>query len=148
MGESLVYFYRSDTFVSAPYYSKCYCSVHRFAKRKSNLKERVHQGILTVRLTHLVLRLRRCHQLSFDYRCPYDKDAPTVWGPGDLNKMFERITTEPFYIENYQPNILSQPPDGPWIVTMENVATEEECKTMIDLGAARGYERSQDVGEK
>lgn len=71
-----------------------------------------------------------------------------MWGPGDLNKMFERITTEPFYIEKYQPNILSQPPEGPWIVTMENIATEEECKTMIELGAARGYERSQDVGEK
>ncbi|KAL3915536.1 MAG: hypothetical protein SGARI_008161, partial [Bacillariaceae sp.] len=31
---------------------------------------------------------------------------------------------------------------------MENVATESECQEMIEMGAARGYERSQDVGEK
>lgn len=89
-----------------------------------------------------------CHQLSFDYRCPYDKNAPTVWGPGDLNKMFERITTDPFYLEKYTPTILSRPPKGPWVITMENVATEEECQRMIELGAARGYERSADVGER
>jgi hypothetical protein len=71
-----------------------------------------------------------------------------VWGPGDLNKMFTRITTEPFYIERYQPNVLSKPPEGPWIVPMENVATEEECETMIELGKQRGFERSQDVGER
>jgi prolyl 4-hydroxylase len=89
-----------------------------------------------------------CHQLSFEHRCPFDKNAPTAWGPGDLNKLFERITTEPYYVETYQPNILSRPPEGPWVITMENVASEEECQTMIDLGAARGYERSQDVGER
>ncbi|KAL3907395.1 MAG: hypothetical protein SGILL_008895 [Bacillariaceae sp.] len=89
-----------------------------------------------------------CHQLSFEHRCPFDKDAPMAWGPGDLNKLFEKITTDPYYIETYSPNILSQPPNGPWVITMENVATESECKKMIELGAARGYERSQDVGEK
>lgn len=71
-----------------------------------------------------------------------------IWGPGDLNKMFERITTEPYYIEKYQPNILSKPPEGPWVITMDNVATEEECEKIIQLGTDRGYERSQDVGER
>ena len=89
-----------------------------------------------------------CHQLSFDHRCPYDKNAPKVWGPGDLNKMFERLTTEQYYIDRYEPTILSQPPEGPWVITLENVATEDQCKRIIQLGADRGYERSADVGKK
>ena len=89
-----------------------------------------------------------CHQLSFEHRCPYDRDAPKVWGPGDLNTMFERLTTDEYYIKQFEPTIHSQPPDGPWLITLENVATEEECKRMIRLGADRGYERSQDVGAK
>jgi prolyl 4-hydroxylase len=62
--------------------------------------------------------------------------------------MFERITTEDYYIQRFQPNILSQPPEGPWVVTVENVATPEECKHLIALGAKRGYEQSQDVGAR
>lgn len=88
-----------------------------------------------------------CHQLSFDHRCPYDKNAPVIWAPGDLNKMFERLTSEEYYVQRYEPNILSQPPDGPWIITLENVASQEECARMIELGAIKGYERSEDVGE-
>jgi prolyl 4-hydroxylase len=44
--------------------------------------------------------------------------------------------------------ILSQPPNGPWVITLENVATEEQCNHIIQLGANRGYERSSDVGRK
>ncbi|KAL3925541.1 MAG: hypothetical protein SGILL_000336 [Bacillariaceae sp.] len=86
-----------------------------------------------------------CHQLSFDHRCPYDKNAATAWGKGDLNAMFQRITTDPYYVEKYEPKILSK---DPWLVTMDNVATEEECQKMIELGADRGYERSKDVGAR
>lgn len=88
-----------------------------------------------------------CHQLSFEHRCPYDKNAPKVWGPGDLNKMFNRITTEDYY-KRYSPVILSKPPEGPWVITLDDVATPEECERMIELGRIKGYERSKDVGEK
>lgn len=88
-----------------------------------------------------------CDKLMFEHRCPYDDNAPSVWGPGDLNKMFERLTTEEYYIQKFQPTILSQPPEGPWIITLDNVATEEQCKRIIELGSYRGYERSTDVGE-
>ena len=89
-----------------------------------------------------------CHQLSFEQRCPFDQNAPKVWGPGDLNKMFERLTTEEYYVQRFEPTILSQPPKGPWVITLENVATEEQSKSVIQLGADRGFERSQDVGAK
>ena len=89
-----------------------------------------------------------CEHLSFEYRCPFDKNAPKAWGPGDLNKMFERLTTEPYYVDKYEPTILSQPPSGPWVITLENVLSEEEAQRMIKLGADRGYVRSTDVGVK
>lgn len=89
-----------------------------------------------------------CHQLSFEHRCPYDKDAPKAWGPGDLDKMFTRLTTEDYYVERFEPTVLSSPPNGPWVITLENVASEEQCKHLIRLGADRGYERSADVGKK
>lgn len=89
-----------------------------------------------------------CHQLSFEHRCPFDKNAPKIWGSGDLNRMFERLTADEYYIKRFEPIIHSQPPDGPWVITLENVATEEECKKMIQLGHDRGFERSQEVGAK
>ena len=62
--------------------------------------------------------------------------------------MFKRLTTEEYYVKRFSPTILSQPPTGPWVITLENVATEEECNRLIELGKERGYERSQDVGER
>jgi len=90
---------------------------------------------------------RTCDKLSFEGRCPYDENAPKVWGPGDLNKMFERLTKEEYYVQRFEPTILSQPPKGPWVITLENVATEDQCKRIIELGLDRGFERSKDVGE-
>lgn len=96
-------------------------------------------------LLHCAPVCQTCHEISFEHRCPYDPEAPTIWSPGDLNTMFERLTTDPYYVERFEPTVLSR---DPWIVTLENVATKEECERMIQLGADRGYERSQDVGKK
>jgi prolyl 4-hydroxylase len=81
-----------------------------------------------------------------------------IWQPGDLNKMFERITTESEY-EKFEPTVLSRPEllpydttenatyqIGPWVVVLENVVSKEEADRLIDLGAVEGYERSSDVG--
>ena len=96
-------------------------------------------------LLHCAPVCQTCHQISFEHRCPFDNDAPTVWQQGDLQKMFERITTEQYYVDQFNPTILSQ---DPWIVTLDNVATKEECERMIKLGSDRGYERSKDVGKQ
>ncbi len=61
--------------------------------------------------------------------------------------MFERLTTDPYYVEKYEPEILSRPPEGPWVITLEHVTTEEQCDRLIKLGADRGYTRSKDVGK-
>ena len=98
---------------------------------------------------------KTCINLDFNFRCPMDNNAPSIWGPGDLNKMFERITQEPYY-QQFTPTILSQPGvgignfknDGPWVITLDNVVSEEECDALIELGGVRGYEQSYDVGKK
>jgi prolyl 4-hydroxylase len=96
-----------------------------------------------------------CDKLSFEMRCPYDPNDPMAWSePGDLNAMFTRIVTDPEF-QQYQPTILSQPDstqkgilNGPWVVVLDNFLSQEECDTLIELGAVKGYERSQDVGAR
>jgi prolyl 4-hydroxylase len=90
---------------------------------------------------------KSCDYLSIEGRCPLDPDAPNTWSAGDLNAMFVRLTKEP-YLSMYETKILSSPEmnGGPWVITMENVVSEKEANTLIELGAIEGYERSSDVG--
>jgi len=93
-----------------------------------------------------------CHKLLFAARCPFDKNEPGAWKEGDLDKMFTRLTTNDEF-QQYTPQIHSSPhkddsPEGPWVVTLENFLSEEECETMIKLGTKQGYKRSADTGEK
>mmetsp|Transcript_26831 Transcript_26831/g.44727 ORF Transcript_26831/g.44727 Transcript_26831/m.44727 type:complete len:316 (-) Transcript_26831:250-1197(-) len=94
-----------------------------------------------------------CELLDFEQRCPYDPDEESALKAGDLNKLFEKLIT----LEQYAPNILSMPNstspdifDGPWVVTLDEFLTEEECDRLIELGGTtgEGYLESADVGEK
>jgi prolyl 4-hydroxylase len=94
---------------------------------------------------------KTCELLDFEMRCPYDPDEETALKPGDLNKLFEKLIT----LKEYAPNILSMPNstspdvfDGPWVVTLDNFLTEEECDRLIQLGNGEGYLESADVGNK
>ena len=90
---------------------------------------------------------KSCDYLSVEGRCPIDPNAPTAWQPGDLSKMFEKLTGEP-YLSKYQVQTLSSPAtDGPWVITMENMLSEDEAERLIEFGAVEGYERSTDVGK-
>ena len=95
---------------------------------------------------------KTCDLIDFKNRCPVDHNKPLAWpNPGDLNTMFERITTDPYWKEYGPITILSSPSTedggGPWVVTLDNFVTDEECERMIEIGAEEGYERSADVGE-
>jgi prolyl 4-hydroxylase len=59
--------------------------------------------------------------------------------------MFERIAFSPEY-QHYEPVVVSQPPEGPWMIVFENVISDEEAERLIELGGLQGYERSADVG--
>jgi len=90
-----------------------------------------------------------CENINYEYRCPKDESMKDIFGPGDLHKMFERIVDK---YENV--NVLSQPskePDAtfqPWVITIDDFVSPEECEKLIELGGIEGYERSTDVGGK
>lgn len=89
-----------------------------------------------------------CEFLTIEGRCRIDDAGPEVWGPGDLNAMFERLVSEPF-LSTYEVKILSSPDsnDGPWIISMENFVSETEAEKLIELGAKEGYKRSLGNGK-
>mmetsp|Transcript_6091 Transcript_6091/g.14766 ORF Transcript_6091/g.14766 Transcript_6091/m.14766 type:complete len:507 (-) Transcript_6091:905-2425(-) len=91
-----------------------------------------------------------CEMLDFKHRCPMDREimGPDAWSPGDLDRMFRRLSLEP-YKSKYDVNVLSSPDSeegGPWVLTMENFITDQESERLIELGSNRGYKRST-VGE-
>lgn len=92
-----------------------------------------------------------CDMLSLERRCPMDRETigPDVWSPGDLDKMFRKISSEPYKSE-YDVKVLSSPDEkdgGPWALTIENFVTDEEADRLIELGSIEGYGRSMDLGE-
>ena len=83
--------------------------------------------------------------LDYNTRCPTDQSVPmALEGPGDLNKLFVRMTTDPENVK-YEPKIISKPNgtdailDGPWIVTLDKFLTDEESDRLIAIGAEEGY---------
>ena len=94
-----------------------------------------------------------CLLIDFDERCKVDPDVKDSMEPGELHGMFERIVKDPEYTRDGRLKVLSQPNDpeadnvfGPWIITIDDFITEEECNRLIELGGDVGYARSEDVG--
>mmetsp|Transcript_17705 Transcript_17705/g.56550 ORF Transcript_17705/g.56550 Transcript_17705/m.56550 type:complete len:482 (-) Transcript_17705:344-1789(-) len=87
-----------------------------------------------------------CDLLDYKARCDRARLNITeepIWQPGDLNKRFEYI------LENFaelKPEVVSRPPDGPWIIVFDNFLTNEEVDRLLYWGKELGYERSSDVG--
>jgi len=101
-----------------------------------------------------------CELTHVETRCPLDPNATDALYPGDLNKMFERIVSDPHY-NQFNPTVLSRPeyapgdgPEnatyqlGPWLMTFDNMVSPDEAKRIIELGAQSGFERSEDVGKE
>ena len=96
-----------------------------------------------------------CDYIDFDNRCPRDPNLRDAWGPGDLNRMFERLIENS---ERYNVTVLSRPRvsqvgdfirsqaleeiDCPWLVMMDNFLTDEGADRMIQMGSELGFQRS------
>jgi len=85
-----------------------------------------------------------CDILMIDKRCPIDPDATAAWEAGSLNAMFEHLISEPI-ASKYPVTIYSR---DPWVITLDDVVSEEEALRLIELGGIEGYKRSEDVGAK
>jgi len=103
---------------------------------------------------------KTCEQSHVETRCPLDPNGVDAFYPGDLNKMFERIISDPSY-EKYDITVVSRPDYapgdsaetagykiGPWLLQFDNIVSADEAKRMVELGTARGYQRSADVGSE
>eukprot|EP00539_Tryblionella_compressa_P000048 CAMPEP_0178739980 /NCGR_PEP_ID=MMETSP0744-20121128/4345_1 /TAXON_ID=913974 /ORGANISM="Nitzschia punctata, Strain CCMP561" /LENGTH=397 /DNA_ID=CAMNT_0020392721 /DNA_START=74 /DNA_END=1267 /DNA_ORIENTATION=- len=90
---------------------------------------------------------RSCEKLDYKHRCPIDPNAVDALQPGDVNKLFERIANGEEY-KQYEPIVMSRPPEGPWLILFENVLSQEEADRLIELGGKLGYERSTNVGKQ
>jgi prolyl 4-hydroxylase len=101
-----------------------------------------------------------CEETHIETKCPLDPNAKNAWSPGDLNRMFERVTTDPFF-EQYTPKVLSRPSFagkdtnetadyqlGPWVLILEDFMSAEETERMIQAGSEIGYKRSFTNGGK
>jgi prolyl 4-hydroxylase len=110
---------------------------------------------------HCAAACQTCEAIHINPACLRDNYKPVMWEqPGALNQMFQRITTDPQF-QKYNPTVLSSPhpnnnnndgndnkdKDGPWIVTLDDFITEQECQALIDHGAEIGYETSKGIGD-
>ena len=97
-------------------------------------------------ITECAPACQTCHLLIFEERCPWIPSNETnIWKqPGDVDKMFRRLVSD----DKYSVQVLSQPPEGPWVVTLDDFLSDEECDRLIALGGNEGYEKSTGVGEK
>ena len=133
-----------------------YCTM--WAAQGRCVNDRYHDWVDDMQ-TDCALACQSCDQLLYENRCPLDPDAPNAWDVGDLNEFFTNITTQEKY-QQWEPRVWSRPfaasdmrdtaessQLGPWIVTLDNVFSEEECQRLIDIGTDKGYERSDDWGE-
>jgi prolyl 4-hydroxylase len=100
-----------------------------------------------------------CEETDFDVRCKLDPDAVDALYPGDLNRLYESITTNPAF-DQYGVKVLSRPSYapgdtaetadyqlGPWMVVFENALTDDEADRFIELGSKVGFTKSQTVGK-
>jgi prolyl 4-hydroxylase len=101
-----------------------------------------------------------CEQLHAETRCPMDPDAIDALYPGDLDKMFEDMTSNPDF-QKYEPKVMSRPDYaagdsaetadyqvGPWMVVFDNAMSGEEADHLIYFGQLMGYHPSTTAGEK
>ena len=119
-----------------------------------------------------------CKLVDMETRCPKLSDAIPALKPGDLNSMFQNIVeTAPgnktltdedrrqlamSEMPEYSVTVHSRPSDHPlteidinqdrelppWIITLDNFLTEEECDSIIRHGYESGYKRSvTDAGD-
>jgi prolyl 4-hydroxylase len=99
---------------------------------------------------HCAAACQTCDEIEIQPACLRDNYQPVMWEqPGELNQMFQRVATDPEF-QKYSPNVLSGPQDenqGPWIVTLDDFLTQEECDALIQHGADQGYSKSMGIGE-
>lgn len=107
-----------------------------------------------------------CKYLLQEVRCPLDPNEVNAWSPGDLNRMFERIVTDPIF-RKYKPKVWLRPitvpikalqgvsvpnESAPWIVTLERLVSPKEVNHLLELFKKEDWQdtpiKSQEVDDE
>eukprot|EP00560_Eucampia_antarctica_P006604 CAMPEP_0197829894 /NCGR_PEP_ID=MMETSP1437-20131217/6450_1 /TAXON_ID=49252 ORGANISM="Eucampia antarctica, Strain CCMP1452" /NCGR_SAMPLE_ID=MMETSP1437 /ASSEMBLY_ACC=CAM_ASM_001096 /LENGTH=503 /DNA_ID=CAMNT_0043431907 /DNA_START=64 /DNA_END=1575 /DNA_ORIENTATION=+ len=112
-------------------------------------------------LTNCAPACQSCHKIDFNTRCPpRSVNEKPAWQRGDLQRMFNDIVEDKKYAitihsrssQQPQANLISNTAldvqHDPWIITLDNFLTDEECDRIIEMGHKVGYKRSKDVSYK
>jgi len=91
----------------------------------------------------------RCEMLDPKKRCdrtlPHlNMSANPTWEAGSLDALFEDIVSHERW-KPFNPTALSSPPDGPWIVSFDNVIEDAEADALVKTVQDK-FERSTDTG--
>uniref|UniRef100_A0A7S1FVK5 Fe2OG dioxygenase domain-containing protein n=1 Tax=Corethron hystrix TaxID=216773 RepID=A0A7S1FVK5_9STRA len=94
---------------------------------------------------------RSCDSFSV---CRLNETSVPAYRDGEMNAMFQQISDGKW--DKYNPEVLLRPGDGaepddeelPWIVTLDDFLTEEECDALVAQGYEMGYERSSEVSNE
>mmetsp|Transcript_29549 Transcript_29549/g.44770 ORF Transcript_29549/g.44770 Transcript_29549/m.44770 type:complete len:270 (-) Transcript_29549:30-839(-) len=80
--------------------------------------------------------------LEMAEKCKVDPKAKLALEAGGMDALFERMikVSEEMGLET---KIWSKPPEGPWVLTLENFTSSKDISTLLDYGAKDGYERSK-----
>lgn len=79
-----------------------------------------------------------CDQLDWNLRCSFDQ-SDVLWNTtGQVNDLKERLVRDH--------NALVQSAD-PWVLTVDDFLSHEDCQTLIQWGHKLGFERSVDAGK-
>ena len=76
-----------------------------------------------------------CDKVQSQHDC--NNIGPDHLEEGGIGAMFEAMLT----LHQYQPKVLSRPPDGPWVVLLESFIDEEAALKVVDVGGHK-FERS------
>jgi hypothetical protein len=74
--------------------------------------------------------------------CEREHGEEPFMGPGDVNRVFERIATDPTINAKYNVTVVSR---DPWIVTLDDFITREESNALIKTLKGK-FEESTTVG--
>jgi prolyl 4-hydroxylase len=81
---------------------------------------------------------KTCDQLDWDMRCQYDPDE-IVWNEtGKVDALMKQI------VRDYDAEVWSE---DPWVLTIDDFLSEQDCQTLIDWGHNLEFERSVDAGK-
>ena len=87
---------------------------------------------------------KRCDRAALHFQKLNMSTVPVWQGAGAVDALFVDILENPMFAP-FNPTALSRPPEGPWVVTFDDFAKDDEIAALLK-SVERDFERSTDTG--